>query len=100
MLGLRARMDASYWRQLGFELERPEVEAVEDFFERWFPIYRQPGVGAYRSQEAVFGSEVGRRAVFGEESPDSERRLAVSMIRAGYVAAAVEHGLGYRATRD
>jgi hypothetical protein len=97
---LRRRLDQVAWRELGFDLTDSEVIAVESFFERWFPIYNQPGLGPFRSQEALFAGFQGVIGLFGEDLSRREQRNVVSAERAGYCIAVVEQHAGMRSKPD
>jgi hypothetical protein len=101
MLGrVRATLDRATWRERGFDLEPDEIARIEGFFRPWFEVYRRPGVGAYDSQEAIFGVHHEMTLITGEATPGRETRWAVSALRAGCCVASVECGLGMRLGGD
>ena len=89
-------LDANYWRYRGFDFNGAQRELIERFFARWHHIYGQPGVGAYRSQDALFGVHQGAATIFGEALKPRQQKAVASVVRAGYAIAAAEHSLGYR----
>lgn len=99
---LRSTLDRATWRSWGFDLSDSEISSIERFFDVWSALYNQPGVGAYRSQDAIFGSHELLVAAVGPPESLSGRHLkhAVSVVRAGYCVAVVEAALGYRRNGD
>lgn len=99
-MGVRSALNRATWRERGFELTDAEVAEVERFFDAWFPIYRKPGTGAYRSQDGLFGVHHGCVRFFGDDLSKREQQNAVSVLRAGYCVAATERALGLRPRPD
>ncbi len=100
MGSFRERVVQDDWRERGFDLSALEVREVDRFFDCWFEAYNRPGVGAYRSREALMAIHVGLVRAFGDQLGEKERSNAASVLRAGYVVAATEQSLGFRPRPD
>lgn len=100
-MSLRSRIDRFAWSQRGYPLDDAEIQAIDDFFDPWFEVYNQPGVGAYRTAEAIFASQLAAVEMF-PQLPDEgrKRKQCVSALRAGYVVAVTEKRLGMRPAAD
>ncbi len=99
-MGVRSALHRRSWRQRGFHLSDAEIAEIEGFFETWFPIYNQPDIAPYRSQEALFASFNGLAALAPESIGEREQKAWVSASRAGYCVGLAESELRMRGGPD